>query len=295
MNSPSSSPKPVPARDMLYKYYCYIAVAALISTVLSVYLLGDHINDEEGSFCDMGELFSCTKVRRSKFSELFGVPIATFGILYNVVTLLVAIAGSKTLDEPLESSKYTAALFYWSLAGTGFVFYLIFAECIIGAICPVCTLVHVIHALIQYFSYRMFGLLSLRSRPSLPQNAWDMRHWFFLIGLTGAGLILVSNVGPLAPIPLREINNPTFPQCVTEKGWVMLGLTGCSWCQRQKLSFGNTFEHIRFIDCHIESCEAYKLTGYPTWLQLKNDQEVARWSGFASPEDLQLLTGCVLD
>jgi len=43
-----------------------------------------------GSFCDIGEVFSCSIVNKSAYSEMLGIPMSVFGIFYFGIVALLA-------------------------------------------------------------------------------------------------------------------------------------------------------------------------------------------------------------
>jgi asparagine N-glycosylation enzyme membrane subunit Stt3 len=48
---------------------------SIVCFLLSLYLIKEHYSTEESSFCDVGTYFSCSKVNKSSWSVLFGVPL----------------------------------------------------------------------------------------------------------------------------------------------------------------------------------------------------------------------------
>eukprot|EP01096_Ripella_sp_DP13-Kostka_P010708 TRINITY_DN4266_c3_g1_i3.p1 TRINITY_DN4266_c3_g1~~TRINITY_DN4266_c3_g1_i3.p1 ORF type:complete len:300 (-),score=131.88 TRINITY_DN4266_c3_g1_i3:153-1052(-) len=277
-----------------------LLILSLIATGLSIYLLYDHVQDEDHSFCDIGELVSCRKVRRSQYSELFGVPVAAFGILYNVIMVGLLTAVLTVQGDLNYTARLIYAIFHLQLTGIAFVFYLILAEIAIGAICPYCTFVHIIQVISLFLSWKVYG--ALRNKPSLVDALLGLKSWIVIAALLGLTTILFFNIPSSSPgLDINGFPTPTstsmveFAKCLSEKGWKMIGRTGCSWCEREKALFGESFSLIDFVDCVVVDCEAYKVTGYPTWVL--NDpagEEIKRWNGFATLENLSVLTECSL-
>lgn len=69
-----------------------IALLSLGGTIIMAYLLYLHYASTPlgGTFCDLGEGFSCDLVNKSAYSEFLRIPMAGFGVLY--FTLVCALA-----------------------------------------------------------------------------------------------------------------------------------------------------------------------------------------------------------
>lgn len=272
--------------------YCIISGIGILSMFLSLYLIYDHIKDEDSSFCDVGSYISCSKVRRSIFSELFNVPIAVFGLLFNLITTTVALITIQI--PPKQVVNYIGFLFYLNIFGVTFIFYLISAEIYLGALCPFCTILHVLQMITMWLSYKLYN--SQKSMPSFCHVLWNMKEWFILIGFVNLIPLLYFNSNlEMMNFDKTVILNPEFSQCITHSGWIFYGLSGCGWCSKQKELFGDTLDHIVFIDCKVasEDCKTLHIDGYPTWIQFDDyGTEINRWKGFVSLETWEILSDC---
>lgn len=58
-----------------------------------------------------------------------------------------------------------------------------------------------------------------------------------------------------------------FAQCLTGKDVTMYGTDWCSHCKNQKSLFGNSFQHVSYVDCDDNRNECLKagVRAYPTW------------------------------
>jgi uncharacterized membrane protein len=109
-----------------------------------------------------GVSLDCNTVLSSSYSEIFGVPLDLFAVLYFVVNLLLVsfIAfGRKGLFEVSLS-----VLFVWRFLGIMIVPYLVFVELILlRAICIYCSIMHVSiiadFIIISYFLFFRKGSL----------------------------------------------------------------------------------------------------------------------------------------
>ncbi|MBI2109232.1 MAG: vitamin K epoxide reductase family protein [Parcubacteria group bacterium] len=70
-----------------------IIVASLLGMLTMIYLVYLHYAPvpEGGSFCDIGEAFSCDLVNKSAYSEFLGIPMAAFGVVYFGVIVVLSI------------------------------------------------------------------------------------------------------------------------------------------------------------------------------------------------------------
>ena len=82
-----------------------------------------------------------------------------------------------------------------------------------------------------------------------------------------------------------------FAQCLTEKGVKMYGTEWCSHCKNQKKMFGDSFQHVDYIDCDLnkDECQEAGIGGYPTWI-IGGE----KYPGEQSFERLASLTECEL-
>ena len=96
------------------------------------------------SFCSWSNTFNCDVVAQSRWSELFGTPIASIGLLYYLfIALLSAFAFRKT-----DNLRFVAPLIF-VLAGASFlysVFLAYISSAVIRTICILCSGLHLINA-----------------------------------------------------------------------------------------------------------------------------------------------------
>jgi hypothetical protein len=82
-----------------------------------------------------------------------------------------------------------------------------------------------------------------------------------------------------------------FAQCLTEKGAVMYGTYWCKYCNAQKADFGESFNHIDYVECteETEECILKEIDGFPTWI-IGGE----KYAGKQPLEKLSSITGCEL-
>lgn len=105
---------------------------ALAGLLIAVYLTGTRLT---GGLPVCGPLHGCETVALSPYSELFGIPVALFGVGYSTVLLGLAVAWWRRLDR-----RALLGLYGLGLLGVLFVAYLTYLELfVIGAICAWCA------------------------------------------------------------------------------------------------------------------------------------------------------------
>ena len=265
----------------------FIIILGVIGLLASFYLIENHYaSPTEGSLCDFGETVSCSLVNTSVFSELFNVPVALFGALWFIVIMLMAWNALK------KERELIAGMLLWSAAGILFVAYMIISEFILQAICPVCTLVHIIVLVMLIISIILYK--TQEPRPKRDAIIKAAKPW--LIG------IIIINIIPIVYFNLpsgEERNLDALAKCMTENGVNMYSSFRCGVCAKVKAFFGDSFQYVNEIECHpqgknaqTERCLKMDIKKTPTWILEKDGVEIKRLVGFQSPETLAEFAGC---
>ncbi len=259
-----------------------IVVLSFIGLLTSLYLVQSHISPPtEGSACDISSHVSCSLVNTSVYSKLFGVPVSVFGSIWFVFLGLLAWGSMK-------NKKLIAGMFWWNVLGIVFVIYLIAAEFILKALCPFCTVVHVItlitFALIFVLHRGKKKLVSLKTFKTLIV-------WIVILNLIP---LIVFNVGGG-----EDVDYSDFTKCMYDEGVRMYGSFKCGICAKQRQLLGDSFEQINEIECHPQGenpqtqlCVDKKIDGTPTWILEPNGVEQQRKEGFMSIKNLEDFSGC---
>lgn len=92
---------------------CYCGIA------LSAASLYSHYSTAATEYCDLNQVFNCDLVNRSKFSELFGIPVALIGLIGYILLLGITFKKSSALEF---------LRFFMSFAGLMFACYLAYVE-----------------------------------------------------------------------------------------------------------------------------------------------------------------------
>lgn len=118
------------------KYNIYALIAAIIGALDSVYLAWIKLSHNE-TLCAPG-LGDCFTVNTSRYAELFGIPIAIFG-LATYLAIIAILLFEDRIDFLKENG--TLALFGIGLVGVLYSAYLSYLEeFVLHAWCPYCIL-----------------------------------------------------------------------------------------------------------------------------------------------------------
>ncbi|MBT3836498.1 hypothetical protein HOD05_00720 [Candidatus Woesearchaeota archaeon] len=262
-----------------------IIVLSLLGFLTSLYLVQSHISPAtEGSVCDISSSVSCSLVNTREFSELFNVPVAVFGALWFVFLGLLAW-------KSMKNKKLIPGLFWWNLLGIAFVVYLIAAEFILKALCPFCTVVHVITVV----TFGLIFILHRGKKKLVPLKTF--KTWIAWIIILNLIPLIAFNVGGG-----EDVDYSSLTKCVADKGVDMYGSFKCGICAKQRQLLGDSFEHINEIECHPQGenpqtqlCIDKKIDGTPTWILEQNGVEQKRQEGFMSIEELEEFSGCTFE
>jgi len=262
-----------------------IIALSIVGILTSIYLVQNHYAPpEKGAFCDLGETISCSLVNTSVYSVLFNVPVALLGALWFVIVSLMAWKALK------RDGTLMAGLLGWSVLGTLFVIYFVIAEIILKAICPFCTLVHLIVLTTLVLSILLYQKQKLSKKKIMKA----LKPW--IVG------IVILNLIPLIVFnfPAGEKENyDELAKCITAKEINMYSSFRCGFCAKTKGKFDDSFQYINEIECHpqgpnpqTELCTAKDIQGTPTWILEPNGVEVKRNTGFLSIKELRDFSGC---
>jgi len=136
-----------------------IAIFALAGVGLSIFSLLHNQGLADGTACTLGEVFNCDLVNLSRYSKIFGIPVALLGILgYGFIVLTSLLL----LFRPYDRGVFILLLLS-SIGGLLFALYLTAIEAfVLYAWCIVCL---TSQALI--FSIFLMSLYVWRRLPSL--------------------------------------------------------------------------------------------------------------------------------
>ncbi len=119
---------------------------SVLGLIISSYALYLHFRPLGDSWCDLSTAFSCDLVNKGPWSEIFGVPVAFFGIPGYSLLLILALFRPK---------NWRLMFLMAAVLGTAFSLYLTYLEAfVIFAWCIIC-----LGSLITIISLGLIGLL----------------------------------------------------------------------------------------------------------------------------------------
>ena len=256
-----------------------ILILSSLGFLISLYQTYSYFRpSSSGSFCDFSASISCSAVTKSAYARFLNIPIALFGVLGFL--LLMALAWKSLQGEKLLSFLHTCAIM-----GVLFSIYLMYAEFQLQALCPLCTIVHLLLLIIAIIAYQL-------KEPEISFFTLP-RPWLTYIISGIIFLLLIFNV--FLPKP----NQDTLAQCLTEKGVVMYSSYLCSHCQETKDMFGTSMKYIHQVECHPQGpgsqtalCQQKKIEGTPTWIIEQQGREIKRHVGFLTLDGLRQFAAC---
>ena len=122
-----------------------IYIFSTVGFLLSIYFLYVKIKTKSDNnyhpICDLNNIISCSNAAKSKFSSLFFIPNAIFGIIFYPSIFILLLVNQISI------------IFYLTLLASIISIILIFISIKIKTICPVCTLIYIINFLMLFVSY----------------------------------------------------------------------------------------------------------------------------------------------
>lgn len=254
---------------------------ALAGVALTAYLTFIAWFGEKPAFC--GAESQCDLVQRSRWSVLFGMPIAFWGM---GTYALIAHFAWRLRSRP---SSWQTALFVAAI-GAGVSWYLtgisVFA---IEAVCAYCLASFGI-------ANTLLALLLFRRPAHMAEHAWA-NALPIPFGITGVIVVVLAlhfsglfdpTAGPEKPyLKALAIH-------LSESGARMYGTYWCPTCQEQKALFEASAKRLPYIECTPDGrggmpnfdCVANKVEQYPTWFI-----NGSRYTGLTTVDDLARLSG----
>ena len=141
-----------------------ISIIAIISTIISLYMVYLHYSPEPSEFCNFWENLNCDVVNKSEWSELFGIPVALLGFL---TFLAIFILNLFILRDKKEFSGFDLTqkriiilqliILIWSIIYS-YGFLLLYVEYykLSGIYCPLCLLLDIIILLMFIIALLMY-------------------------------------------------------------------------------------------------------------------------------------------
>lgn len=141
-----------------------IRILCLGGIILSALSLYEHLSSRAGlaglSLCKIGQSFDCAAVAHSRWSEILGLPLASWGLLFYISLFLFGIlASSESLVSRITASSVYVLM---SLCASLFSIFLLSVSYLeIGKFCPLCLGMYAVNFLLLSVSWKFSQPLSL--------------------------------------------------------------------------------------------------------------------------------------
>jgi uncharacterized membrane protein len=225
-----------------------------IGLFVSFFLVLQHFGLAGSSpLCELGFSFSCSRVLSSEYAVLFGVPVAVHGLSYFSLALI-----SSVLVQRLEQSEFRVrrdvhlASLVVSATGLASVFYFVVAEYLIGSVCPLCTVIHLVVVATFVISLRQYreGAYGVWSIGAVTDIAGNRIFWLIAAAFVVLLPIVIFNLPARHPSYLKA-DVDALASCMVKRNVKMYGANSCGHCLQQKGLFGESFSLIPYINCEV--------------------------------------------
>ncbi len=190
----------------------------------------------------------------------------------------------KILEKESNVQPWKWAQFYWLCSGILFVVYLVLAEYLVGAICPLCTVIHIFVIIEFYITYNMIS--EIPSYLSPLRVIKSLHKWVLVAIIIFLVTALYYNVNSERPMTSEEL-----VQCMNEKMVKFYGSMSCNVCLKQKAEIGDAFEAYNyFVNCGGigSECSSENIIKWPTFVR----KDGKRNAGLLSRAALAKFVGC---
>lgn len=197
---------------------------------------------------------------------------------------------------------YVAVAFFVSvLIGLVSVAYFVYAEYRIGALCSLCTGVHLCVVVLLPLSWKIYRLVAPAWKwtpGSFARLIVEMRITLLVaLLLVGTPIISIQVFSiPESKYPAAEMER--FGRCLTQKGFVLYTQEGCGLCDHQKATLAGALPFLKNVHCTAEDpgpCVADGVQGFPTWKSraVSAYQKPMHVIGFKAIDWLSRISGCL--
>lgn len=255
-----------------------------VGLLITAYLVLTSLTGAAPAGC--GEGSACDLVQQSRWSMLFGLPVALWG--FGLYLVLALIAG---LGRPV--ARRWRSLWALSFFGLIFSLYLTIVALIeLQALCLWCSASLLILGVI-------FLVLTFRRPEGVPGMPWSG----FLMGQGAMVLVLMIGLHAVYAGWFEPSEDPrlrALAEHLDRVGAVYYGASWCPSCQEQNRYFGPSYQRLPYVECSPEGrqgpvafeCVANNINSFPTWEigsrripEVQTPEELARlsrfdWDGF---------------
>lgn len=281
------APAPAPARPQPARRLrpdAWVLALAAAGMLLTGYLAMAAWGGGAPAFCAQGG--GCDVIQGSRWSSLFGLPMALWGFGLYALVALAAATGSAPAARWRRLSRLTAL-------GLAISAYLTVVGIVaLDATCGWCLASLAVMA-------ALFAVVHLR-RPGAPAGGGTWGSWWLGNGLLAVGVVVALHV-VLGGVLDRRPENPRVAALVDHLDDIGARYYGASWCgscARQTRMFGASASRLPYVECSphgrggpvARECAAAGVSSYPSW-----EINGLVYAGIHTPEELAGLSGFAWD
>ena len=250
-----------------------------LGILITAYLTGLAWWDASPALCQEGS--GCDLIQHSRWSRVFGLPLAFWGLLVYALMALFAYS-------PLAPTKRWSRLWRLAVVGLAISVYLTLVGILaLEAVCIWC-----LASLVTITA--IFALL-VRQRPqrskSEPWWQWPLNSTVLALAVVGL-LHLYYNSDLLQPPPSAKLE--ALAGHLDDTGAKFYGASWCPHCQQQKRLFRQASDSLPYVECSPAgrggptalACRRENISNYPTWI-IRNQ----RYEGVLEPNELAEYSG----
>lgn len=217
--------------------------------------------DSAGSFCHISAQFDCEAVIGSEWSIFFGIPLASYGIIFYLALFILALCSG---DKRLVSARTSGRIFFLGgLVSSLFSIALfVISEVAIGALCLMCITMYLVNFLILSRSWYLAepepisqrvqnGIKSILVSPGLLFGAGSSSP----LGWVAAWLVLLigAPISYFVMFPPFKLTQPP-PESPRDRVVIKNVLDGSSFGDYYKGSLEAPIEIVEFADFECPGC-----------------------------------------
>jgi len=255
-----------------------LAILGTFGLILTTMLLVISMTKSSLPYCASGS--GCDVVQSSRWSTLFGIPVAAWGWgVYAVVT-------GAALFSARKMTRWRIAIFFATI-GFGVSLYLnAISIWVIEAMCMYCIASLILITAIY--------LLTLRADRLPGLGGWRLGST--VAAVTVVGFMALHYDGAFDPsVGPEDPYLQALAEHLSGTDAKFYGAYWCPHCQQQKLAFGASASRLPYVECSpngqrgapATTCLAADIRNYPTWVidgrrmeRTLSVQQLARYSGF---------------
>lgn len=273
------------ARDKGHSHDWPVLILALLGCALTLGLTWVKLNQASLPYCDAGS--GCDVVQNSRWSTLFGLPIALWGFF---TYALIAAAAWRSASK----AKAWRWVVFFTTIGLAVSIYLTAVSIFeIKSVCIYCTASLVIMVL-------LFVLCLVRQQRARFMG-WHLGS--ALAGLATAAFLFLHFSGTFdASAGPEDPYLKALAAHLEQSGAKFYGAYWCPHCQLQKAAFGASGKRLPYVECtpagpkgpRDTDCVTAQIAGYPTWIidgrrieRAIAPAQLAKLSGFEAPPGLE--------